>query len=108
MLIGVLFSPMVSRSVTSFSMSENALPSTARKQTDPTPVGTKSVAACSVIAADGSANSSSRFGGTGLVRPSSGSRNPTIDPLPATELLGDLVERPEPLLERRGGPGQRR
>jgi hypothetical protein len=29
-----------------------------------------------VIAADGSANSASRLGGTGFVRPSSASRNP--------------------------------
>ncbi len=78
---------MLSRSLTSFSMSLKALPSAARKQTEPVPVGAKAVAACSVIAADGSANSASRFGGTGLVRPSSVSSNPTCDlpPLPSPD-----------------------
>src|SRR5260370_25335841 len=111
MLIGVLFSPMGSRAVTSFSMSENAWPSAARKQTEPTPVGTNSVAACSVMTAEGSANNSSRLGGTGLVRPSRASRNPTAASLPAAtaaELLGDLLQRPKTLLERRGRVGQPR
>src|SRR5260370_17778241 len=68
---------MLSRARTSDSISPNARPSAARKQTEPVPVGLKSVATWSVIAADGSANSASRLGGTGLVRPSSASRNPT-------------------------------
>src|SRR5258708_11527065 len=114
---------MLSRSRTSDSISPNARPSAARKQTEPVPVGLKSVATWSVIAADGSANSASRLGGTGLVRPSSASRNPTYylpclrlpdgtatvrrpSRLPA-ELLGDLVKLRQPLLERRGGGEQR-
>src|ERR1700684_4168554 len=98
---------MLSRSRTSFSMSLNALPSAARKQTEPVPVGVKSVAACSVIAADGRANSASRFGGTGLVRPSSVSRKLTQSSCAAAELLGDLVQLRQPLLPAggRGGEG---
>ena len=71
---------MASRSRTSFSMSWNARPSAARKHTEPTPDGTSPEAASSVIAADGSANSASRLGWTGLVRPSRVSRNPTYWP----------------------------
>jgi hypothetical protein len=58
-------------------MSLNARPSAARKHTEPVPVGTMPIAACRVMAAVGIANRSSSFGGTGLVRPSSVSRNPT-------------------------------
>src|SRR6266853_1925391 len=93
---------MLSRSRTSFSMSLNALPSAARKQTEPVPVAVKSADACSVIAADGTANSASRFGGTGLVRPSSVSRKPTAISLAScAELLGDLVQLAQALLQRR-------
>ena len=46
-------------------------------ETEPLPVGLKSVATCSVTAADGSANRLSRLGGAILLRPSSASRNPT-------------------------------
>src|ERR1022692_4645326 len=93
---------MPSRSLTSFSMSAKALPSAARKQTDPVPVGVKSVAACKVIAADGRAKSASRFGGTGFVLPSSVSRNPTRTYLCLlAELLRDLLEVGQPLLQRR-------
>src|ERR1700691_1913131 len=90
---------MLSSSRTSFSMSLNALPSAARKQTEPVPVGLKSVAACSVSAADGSANSASRFGRTGLVRPSSVSRKPPQLSCAPAELLGDLVQLRQPLLQ---------
>src|SRR5580658_3837483 len=97
---------MFSSSVTSLSMSLNALPSAARKHTDPAPVGLKSVPASSVSNAPGSAKSWSRFGGTGLVRPSSVSRNPTRAPLLA-ELLGDLVQLSQPVLQRRVSGEQR-
>ncbi len=68
---------MLSSSRTSFSMSLKARPSADRKHTEPVPVGLKSVAASMVTAALGSPNRLSRFGGAGLVRPSSVSRNPT-------------------------------
>ena len=58
-------------------MSLKARPSAARKHTEPLPVGRKSVPASRVSAAPGRLNRLSRFGGTGLVRPSSVSRKPT-------------------------------
>src|SRR5215475_6746848 len=104
---------MLRSSCTSFSMSLKALPSAARKHTEPVPVGRKSVPASSVSAALGSANSSSRFGGTGLVRPSRASRNPTCY-LPRSwptqgrppggllaQLPGDLLQLLEPPVKRR-------
>src|SRR5579872_1921938 len=91
---------MPSRARTSVSMSLKARPSAARKHTEPVPVAVRSVAASSVIAADGSANRASRFGGTGFVRPSSASRNPTWLAGRA-ELLGDLVQLGQPLLQAR-------
>ena len=51
-------------------------PSAARKHTAPVPVDCRSNVACKVSAAGGTANSASRFGGTGFVRPSSASRKP--------------------------------
>src|SRR5215475_11898022 len=97
---------MLRSSVTSFSMSLNALPSAARKQTEPEPVGRKLVPASRVSAALGSANSSSRFACTGLVRPSRASRNPTsyLPGLPdgrLPELVGNLLQLGQPALERR-------
>src|SRR5215469_11236212 len=102
---------MLSSSWTSFSMSLKALPSAARKQTEPVPVGLKSVPASSVSAAPGSAKSWSRLACTGFVRPSSTSRNPTrhlprlgaspIQLALLAELLGDLVQLRQALLQRR-------
>src|SRR5215469_6491769 len=102
---------MLSKSWTSFSISAKALPSAARKHTDPVPVGRKSVPASSVSAAPGSAKSSSRLACAGLVRPSSTSRNPTrhlprlgaspIQLALLAELLGDLVQLRQALLQRR-------
>src|SRR5450631_2605885 len=91
---------MDNSSRTSFSMSPNALPSTARKQTDPVPVGFRFIPASSVIAAVGRENNSSRFGWAGLDRPRIVSRNPTG--LPA-QLLGDLRQLAQPPLQRRVG-----
>ena len=95
---GAASAPMPSSSRTSFSMSLNARPSAARKHTEPVPVGVRPIAACRVMAAVGSANSASRFGWTGLVRPSRVSRKPTGY---RRELLGDLGQLPEPPLQRR-------
>src|SRR5215472_13350557 len=105
---------MLSKSWTSFSISAKALPSAARKHTDPVPVGRKSVPASSVSAAPGSAKSSSRLACAGLVRPSSASKNPTrhlpsigVSPIPLAllaELPGDLVQLCQPLLQ--GGVGR--
>src|ERR1039458_1880746 len=89
---------MASSSRTSFSMSPNALPSAARKQTEPVPVGTRFIPASSVIAAVGRENSSSRFGWAGLVRPRIVSRKPTA--LPA-QLVGDLRQLAQPAVQRR-------
>src|SRR6516162_6732732 len=83
---------------TSFSMSWKARPSVARKQTEPVPVGFSPIAACSVTAAVGSEKSASRFGGTGLVRPSSVSRKPTG--LLLAELRGNLGKLLQPPLQR--------
>jgi len=68
---------MDSSSRTSVSISLNARPSAGRKHTEPVPVGVKPIAACSVTAAVGRANSASSFGWTGFVRPSRVSRKPT-------------------------------
>src|SRR5260370_23857746 len=89
---------MLSSSRTSFSMSPNALPSAARKQTEPVPVGTRFMPASSVIAAVGRENSSSSLGWAGLLRPRIVSRNPTA--LPA-QLLRDLRQLAQPALQRR-------
>src|SRR5580693_6596364 len=93
---------MDSSSRTSDSMSLNALPSAARKQTEPMPVGTRFIPASSVIAAVGSSNSWSRLGWAGLVRPSSVSRKPTGSGLLA-QLLGDLGQLAQPPVQRRVG-----
>src|SRR6516162_11090126 len=94
---------------TSDSMSWKARPSAGRKETEPVPVGTSPIAACRVMAAVGSEKSASRFGWTGLVRPSSVSRKPTG--LLLAELRGDLGKLLQPPLQRRvrredGGQGR--
>src|SRR3954471_3336255 len=81
-------------------------PSAGFTHTDPTPVGLSPMPASSVIAADGSAKSSSRSGFTGLLRPRIVSRRPmksvrrSGDRL--AELGGDLRQLVQPLLQRRG------
>src|SRR6266496_5492561 len=84
-------------------MSPKARPSAARKQTEPVPVGAYEVLAASVTAAEGRANNRSRSGWTGLDRPSSASRNPTL--LPA-DLLRNLGQLRQPLLQRGMGGEQ--
>ena len=59
----------------------------------PAPVGTRSIAACRVMAAVGIANRSSSFGGTGLVRPSSVSRNPTDYRASCSEISDSCLSR---------------
>src|SRR5215471_2949648 len=96
---GAAFGPMASSCRTSASMSWKARPSVGRKQTEPVPVGFSPIAACRVMAAVGSENNASRFGWTGLVRPSSVSRKPTG--LLLAELRGDLGKLLQPPLQRK-------
>ena len=85
--------PMDSSSRTSFSMSLNALPSGARKQTEPVPVGLRFIPASSVIAAVGRENNSSRFGWAGLSGPGSCPGSPSGYLLSCSEISDSWLSR---------------